>query len=99
MRGVQIPRSSPIRPSLSSPKVRIHAKNLIVDNGDNDGRIIPEYFDNANNSLDASRCIESWLGNMRCDAQNNQAKCGYDKGDCCLKSCLKNCQIRGYSDA
>ena len=39
----------------------------IVDNGDNDGRIIPEYYDTGNSSLDATRCIESWLGNMRCD--------------------------------
>ena len=47
MRGVQTPRSSPIRPSLNRPKVRTLEiiENLIVDNGDNDGRIIPEYFD------------------------------------------------------
>ena len=70
-----------------------------VDNGDNDGRIIPEYFDSGNGTLDATRCIESWLGNMRCDKQNNQAKCGYDKGDCCLKTCLDNCKLRDYTDA
>ena len=51
-------------------RVRIILKSFIlnhyvaVDNGDNDGNIIPEYFDSGGGSLDATRCIESWLGNM-----------------------------------
>lgn len=30
---------------------------LLVDNGDNDGMIIEEYYDNTNNTLDSTRCI------------------------------------------
>jgi len=69
MPGAPILRSSPIRLFLNRLRVSMNNKDDsdIVDNGDNDGRIIPEYYDTGNSSLDATRCIESWLGNMRCD--------------------------------
>ena len=71
---------------------------ILVDNGDNDGNIIDDYYDSANNTQGANSCILNWEGNMRCDPQNNQAKCNWDGGDCCLSTCLLVCQQHGYSN-
>ena len=37
------------------------------------------------------------LGDGACDAYNNNEECGYDGGDCCLCTCIKNgeCVFRG----
>jgi hypothetical protein len=99
MLGDLILVSSPIKHFLSKQKViREPFNTKIVDNGDNDGQIIPEYLESGSGSVDASRCIESWIGNMRCDKQNNRAKCNFDGGDCCLKTCLDVCTKRGYTE-
>ena len=36
----------------------------------------------------------SWVGNGKCDSQNNRPECQYDGGDCCLKTCVDNCDAK-----
>lgn len=36
-------------------------------------------------------CRKIWLKDGNCDSVNNNAGCGYDSGDCCRETCLKNC--------
>lgn len=80
MRGDQIVRYFLTRFFQSKQKVNTQTNRnpviliitcYVVDNGDNDGQIIEEYYDSGNNTEDSKRCIQSWIGNMRCDAQNN----------------------------
>eukprot|EP01084_Bolivina_argentea_P072658 131924_1 len=33
-------------------------------------------------------CYDEWMGDMRCNEENNNAECNYDDGDCCWNSCL-----------
>eukprot|EP00347_Sterkiella_histriomuscorum_P007352 403349276 len=63
----------------------------IIDNGDNDGKILEEIVQQLNVTTDTTSCIEAWIGNGKCDKQNNQEKCRWDGGDCCLNTCQANC--------
>lgn len=83
--------------SHQRPRVREDISQLIVDNGDNDGQFLYEYFANSTKNDNTTLCVASWIGNMRCDAQNNLPACYYDGGDCCLKTCMDNCVRANYS--
>ncbi len=52
---------------------------LCLDPAFYDPELVAEYPD----------CTGSWLtiGDKWCDASNNNAACGYDRGDCCVCSC------------
>jgi len=40
-------------------------------------------------------CNKIWIGDGNCDLMNNKLECEYDGGDCCRKTCLKNCENNG----
>ena len=31
----------------------------------------------------ATSCVQAWIGDGYCDAENNKAVCLFDRGDCC----------------
>ncbi|CDW86507.1 keratin-associated protein 10- [Stylonychia lemnae] len=78
------------QPQLSVNFMKL-VKNSLVDNGDNDGKILEEYVQTLNITTDTTSCIQAWIGNGKCDKQNNQLKCKWDGGDCCLSTCQPNC--------
>ena len=48
-------------------------------------------------------CIDSFIGDLWCDPQNNNEECTYDGGDCCENTCFdytnatNYCGIDGYN--
>ena len=40
----------------------------------------------------APTCITDWMGDGKCNQDNNNFNCSYDDGDCCAHSCKFNCE-------
>eukprot|EP01083_Nonionella_stella_P141867 437895_1 len=46
-----------------------------------------------------TQCYDEWMGDARCNKENNNAECNYDDGDCCSESCspYKNPNTGGWN--
>ena len=65
-----------------------------VDNGDNDGELIPEFVPPQQANKMVVTCVKVWIGNGACNRENNKEECNWDGGDCCRRTCLINCMKR-----
>ena len=63
-----------------------------IDNGDNDGKYIEDIIGRTKVKTIIQACIMAWSRDGKCNVENNKPECLYDRGDCCMNSCKKNCQ-------
>jgi hypothetical protein len=63
----------------------------LIDNGDNDGLILSDVINRKKQITISQDCITAWIGDGKCNVDNNKEVCRYDRGDCCAKTCMREC--------
>ena len=63
-----------------------------IDNGDNEGKILPDVLGRIKVETVITKCIPAWLGDGKCNLDNNKPDCKFDQGDCCGYTCKLRCQ-------
>ena len=71
------------RPDTKVFPYNVFPEASLIDNGDNDGKLIPEYVPPQRVLSEEIECVRVWIGNGACNRENNRLECDWDGGDCC----------------